>query len=192
MRRCAARRRRSTCSSTTPGIGGGEPVEGSDIARWRRTIDTNLTGMYLVTREAVALAARRRPHRQHLVGARPVRRAGLHGLLRVEARRHRLHARAGARAGATPRSPSTRCVPAGWTPRWPRRACSRAPRRPARRSRSSASGRSARSRSSGSSSRRKSPSWSASGLARRVRHHRADLQHLRRPDDGLSASAQPL
>jgi ketoreductase len=37
------------------GIGGGEPVEGSDIQRWRRTIDTNLTGMYLVTREAVGL-----------------------------------------------------------------------------------------------------------------------------------------
>jgi NAD(P)-dependent dehydrogenase (short-subunit alcohol dehydrogenase family) len=37
------------------GIGGGEPVEGSDVARWRRTIETNLTGGYLVTREAVAL-----------------------------------------------------------------------------------------------------------------------------------------
>ena len=37
------------------GVGGGEPVAGSDIGRWRRTIDTNLTGMYLVTREAVAL-----------------------------------------------------------------------------------------------------------------------------------------
>ena len=35
------------------GVGGGEPVAGSDIARWRRTIDTNLTGMYLVTRDAV-------------------------------------------------------------------------------------------------------------------------------------------
>ena len=35
------------------GIGGGEPVAGSDIARWRATIDTNLTGMYLVTREAL-------------------------------------------------------------------------------------------------------------------------------------------
>jgi NAD(P)-dependent dehydrogenase (short-subunit alcohol dehydrogenase family) len=35
------------------GVGGGEPVRGSDIARWRNTIDTNLTGMYLVTREAV-------------------------------------------------------------------------------------------------------------------------------------------
>jgi 3-hydroxybutyrate dehydrogenase len=35
------------------GVGGGEPVAGSDIARWRRVIDTNLTGMYLVTREAV-------------------------------------------------------------------------------------------------------------------------------------------
>ena len=37
------------------GVGGGETVEGSDIARWRRTIDTNLTGMYLVTRAVVAL-----------------------------------------------------------------------------------------------------------------------------------------
>jgi NAD(P)-dependent dehydrogenase (short-subunit alcohol dehydrogenase family) len=37
------------------GVGGGEPIEGSDVARWRRTIDTNLTGMYLVTRAAVAL-----------------------------------------------------------------------------------------------------------------------------------------
>lgn len=32
------------------GIGGGEPVEGSDIDRWKRTIDVNLVGMYLVTR----------------------------------------------------------------------------------------------------------------------------------------------
>lgn len=37
------------------GIGGGEPVVGSDIERWRRTIDTNLTGMYLVAREALPL-----------------------------------------------------------------------------------------------------------------------------------------
>ena len=39
------------------GIGGGEAVVGSDIERWRRTIDTNLTGMYLVSREAVPLMA---------------------------------------------------------------------------------------------------------------------------------------
>jgi NAD(P)-dependent dehydrogenase (short-subunit alcohol dehydrogenase family) len=37
------------------GIGGGEPIEGSNIARWRATIDTNLTGMYLVTRATVPL-----------------------------------------------------------------------------------------------------------------------------------------
>jgi NAD(P)-dependent dehydrogenase (short-subunit alcohol dehydrogenase family) len=37
------------------GMGGGEPIAGSDIARWRRTIDTNLTGMYLVSREVVPL-----------------------------------------------------------------------------------------------------------------------------------------
>ena len=37
------------------GMGGGEPVVGSDVERWRRTVDTNLTGMYLVTREALPL-----------------------------------------------------------------------------------------------------------------------------------------
>jgi NAD(P)-dependent dehydrogenase (short-subunit alcohol dehydrogenase family) len=37
------------------GVGGGEPIAGSDVARWRRTIDTNLTGVYLVTRGIVPL-----------------------------------------------------------------------------------------------------------------------------------------
>jgi ketoreductase len=37
------------------GIGGGEPVEGSDVARWRQTIDTNLMGTYLVTRTVLPL-----------------------------------------------------------------------------------------------------------------------------------------
>jgi NAD(P)-dependent dehydrogenase (short-subunit alcohol dehydrogenase family) len=40
------------------GVGGGEPVAGSDVARWRRIIDTNITGMYLVTREAVPVMTR--------------------------------------------------------------------------------------------------------------------------------------
>ena len=35
------------------GVGGGEPVAGSRVDNWRRIIDTNLTGTYLVTREAV-------------------------------------------------------------------------------------------------------------------------------------------
>lgn len=39
------------------GVGGGENVQGSDIARWKRTIDTNLTGMYLVTRQILPLMA---------------------------------------------------------------------------------------------------------------------------------------
>jgi ketoreductase len=39
------------------GIGGGERVAGSSVERWRRTIDTNLTGMYLVTRQSVGLLA---------------------------------------------------------------------------------------------------------------------------------------
>jgi ketoreductase len=37
------------------GVGGGEPVAGSDIGRWRRTLDVNLFGMYLVSRQAVPL-----------------------------------------------------------------------------------------------------------------------------------------
>jgi NAD(P)-dependent dehydrogenase (short-subunit alcohol dehydrogenase family) len=35
------------------GMGGGEPVAESDIDRWRRTVETNLTGAYLVTRAAL-------------------------------------------------------------------------------------------------------------------------------------------
>jgi 3-hydroxybutyrate dehydrogenase len=37
------------------GIGGGEPVQGSDVARWERTIQTNLLGMYYVTRQLLPL-----------------------------------------------------------------------------------------------------------------------------------------
>ena len=37
------------------GVGGGEGVEGSDTAAWRRIIDTNLTGTYIVTRELLPL-----------------------------------------------------------------------------------------------------------------------------------------
>jgi 3-hydroxybutyrate dehydrogenase len=37
------------------GVGGGEPIVGSDIERWQRTISTNLTGPYLVSRTVVPL-----------------------------------------------------------------------------------------------------------------------------------------
>jgi NAD(P)-dependent dehydrogenase (short-subunit alcohol dehydrogenase family) len=39
------------------GVGGGEVVQGSDVARWKKTIDTNLTGIYLVTRQILPLMA---------------------------------------------------------------------------------------------------------------------------------------
>ncbi len=39
------------------GVGGGEVVQGSDVKRWRQTVDTNLTGMYLVTRQILPLMA---------------------------------------------------------------------------------------------------------------------------------------
>jgi NAD(P)-dependent dehydrogenase (short-subunit alcohol dehydrogenase family) len=37
------------------GVGGGQPVPGSDEAAWRRIIDTNVVGTYLVTRAALPL-----------------------------------------------------------------------------------------------------------------------------------------
>lgn len=37
------------------GVGGGEPVQGSDVERWRRTLDVNIFGTYLVTRGALPL-----------------------------------------------------------------------------------------------------------------------------------------
>jgi NAD(P)-dependent dehydrogenase (short-subunit alcohol dehydrogenase family) len=37
------------------GVGGGEPIESSDIARWKRTLDTNLFGMYLVSRACLPM-----------------------------------------------------------------------------------------------------------------------------------------
>ena len=37
------------------GMGGGEPIEESDVDRWRRTIDTNIVGTYLVSRGIVPL-----------------------------------------------------------------------------------------------------------------------------------------
>lgn len=37
------------------GVGGGEVVQGSDVARWKQTLDTNLFGMYLVTRQILPL-----------------------------------------------------------------------------------------------------------------------------------------
>lgn len=40
------------------GVGGGEPVEGSDVSRWRQTIDVNLVGPYLVARRALPLMSR--------------------------------------------------------------------------------------------------------------------------------------
>jgi NAD(P)-dependent dehydrogenase (short-subunit alcohol dehydrogenase family) len=39
------------------GVGGGEPIAGSEIARWRRVVDTNVIGTYLVTREVVPMMA---------------------------------------------------------------------------------------------------------------------------------------
>jgi ketoreductase len=37
------------------GVGGGQSVAGSDIERWRRTIDTNIVGTYLVTRAVLPM-----------------------------------------------------------------------------------------------------------------------------------------
>ena len=39
------------------GIGGGLPLHKTDTASWRRIVDTNIWGTFLVTRQAVALLA---------------------------------------------------------------------------------------------------------------------------------------
>lgn len=39
------------------GVGGGQPVHKTDTASWRRVLDTNVWGTFLVTRQAVALLA---------------------------------------------------------------------------------------------------------------------------------------
>jgi NAD(P)-dependent dehydrogenase (short-subunit alcohol dehydrogenase family) len=37
------------------GIGGGEPIDQTDVAAWRRVLDSNVFGTFLVTRQAVPL-----------------------------------------------------------------------------------------------------------------------------------------
>ena len=55
--RCTAASRTSNVLVNNAGVGGGEVVQGSDVARWKKTIDTNLFGMYLVTRQILPLMA---------------------------------------------------------------------------------------------------------------------------------------
>lgn len=40
------------------GLGGGEPVDGSDVENWQRIVETNLIGTYLVSRIAIPLMGR--------------------------------------------------------------------------------------------------------------------------------------
>jgi NAD(P)-dependent dehydrogenase (short-subunit alcohol dehydrogenase family) len=39
------------------GVGGGEPIDRTETASWRRVLDTNVWGTFLVTRQAVAMLA---------------------------------------------------------------------------------------------------------------------------------------
>jgi NAD(P)-dependent dehydrogenase (short-subunit alcohol dehydrogenase family) len=39
------------------GLGGGQPIHGADTAGWRRILDTNVFGTFLVTRQAVPMLA---------------------------------------------------------------------------------------------------------------------------------------
>ena len=141
------------------GVGGGQPVQDADPDALAN--DPRHERLRDVPRHPPggSAAERRRTHHQHLVGARTIRRAGLHGVLRVEARGDRVHAGAGPGARRAARSRSTRFVPDGSTPRWPRRGCRSAPRRWASRSTSSRRRRLAASRSDGSFSRKKWRAW---------------------------------
>jgi len=51
----ASRTKRIDVLVNNAGIGGGEPVQDSDESAWRRIVDTNVVGTYLVTRAAVPL-----------------------------------------------------------------------------------------------------------------------------------------
>ena len=55
--RCTAASRTSNVLVNNAGVGGGEVVQGSDVARWKKTLDTNLFGMYLVSRQILPLMA---------------------------------------------------------------------------------------------------------------------------------------
>ena len=55
--RCTACVKEVNVLVNNAGVGGGEVVQGSDVARWKQTIDTNLIGMYLVTRQILPLMA---------------------------------------------------------------------------------------------------------------------------------------
>ena len=39
------------------GVGGGKPIDETDTASWRRIVDTNVWGTFLVTRQAVPMLA---------------------------------------------------------------------------------------------------------------------------------------
>src|SRR5262245_39341372 len=39
------------------GVGGGQPIDRTETAAWRRVLDTNVWGMFLVTRRAVPMLA---------------------------------------------------------------------------------------------------------------------------------------
>jgi len=55
FRQLAARADRIDVLVNNAGVGGGEPVQSSDESGWRRIIDTNVVGTYLVTRAALPL-----------------------------------------------------------------------------------------------------------------------------------------
>ena len=112
MARCTACVKKVDVLVNNAGVGGGEIVQGSDVARWKRTIDTNLTGMYLVTRQILPLMAEQRPHHQLVVGARPLRCSRLHRVLRIETWRDRIHARA--RAGNVKKKITVNAIAPGW------------------------------------------------------------------------------
>ena len=141
------------------GVGGGEPVAGSDIERWRRTIDTNLTGTYLVTRAVLPLmrSGGRIINLSSVLG-----RFGVPGYTAYCASKHAVIGFTRALAlELAPRQITVNAICPGWVDtEMAEQGMRQARRRPGRPSSSSARRRSARCRSSGSFSRKKSPASS--------------------------------
>ena len=168
------------------GVGGGEPVAESNVARWRRTIDTNVVGAYLVTRAMLPMMGKggRIVNQSSVLG-----RFGVPGYTAYCASKHAVIGFTRALAlELAPREITVNAICPGWVDtemaEQGMRAGAAATGQTFEQFRASALG-------AVPIKRIIQPEEVAgprrlSRVARCGRDHRADVQHLRRADDGLT------